>query len=314
MKDVWFIDALASDALASDVSDFLGYIVRQRRLTENTRLVYQRGLTRFAAFVHSGGIADYLTPQSSELAGYLESLHRLAPASRSMAATALRSFYQWLVGQGRLSANAARPVQALACPAIGQRLPKVLTPQQVRRLLDAPDKMCRLYWLHKALLEFLYASACRASEVSDLRMENVDLDAATARVTGKGNKERMVLLGEPAVQALHSYIHLLRPDLIRQQSVPPPWMFVSRTGRRLDREYIWMLVNGCAAKAGLPQWVGAHTLRHTAATHILAGGAGARFVQEILGHSSLATTATYLHLDLSQLRRVHERFEAWRCR
>lgn len=306
-------DELLLDTLNADMEAFLHYIEHERRLALNTRLTYKRALAKFAAFVEDGGILDYRGPKAGEIARYVEALHDagLAPSSRAVTVLALRLFYGRLVELGQLSATAARPVLALAVPALPARLPNVLTVEGVRQLLQAPSPQTRLYLRDRALLEFLYASACRASEAADLRLDNVDLDGATARVWGKGSKERVVLLGEPAVQALGSYLHLLRPNLAARAS-EPPWLFLSHSGQRLSRALVWMLVKGYADKAGLPEWVNAHSLRHAAGTHLLQGGADVRYAQEFLGHANVDVTMVYLHLDVSHLRQVHERFEEYR--
>ncbi len=264
--------------------------------------------------MREGGIADYLEPKLDEIAGYLESLHKrgLSPSSRQLAIVALKSFYERLASLDRMSVDAARPVLSLANLEIPERLPDVLTVEQVIRLLDAPPKTCRMYWLHKAMLEYLFASACRCSEVVNLLVADIDLDAGTARVRGKGSKERVVLFGEQAVQSLNAYIHLLRPDLTRRKKEELPWFFVSRAGRQLDREYVWLMVHRYAVQAGLPEWVGAHSLRHAALTAIIKGGCDLRFVQALAGHSRAASTAIYLHLSTADLRRAHDKFEAYR--
>lgn len=295
--------------LETDVAAFLDTLH-----SSNTRATYTRSLRRFTTFAVHGGIADYRAPQTGEMAGFLETLHAegLAASSRSLTITAAKMFYRWLVRQGRLTTSAARPVTALTTPALPQRLPRVLTVDEVRRLLEAPRPTRWLFLRDKALLEFLYATGCRASEATGLRVDDLDLDTATARVLGKGSKERIVLLGAPAVQALYSYIVLLRPDLACRQAAPLPWVFLSGNGKRLTREYVWTLVNGYARQVGLPAWVGAHSLRHAASTHLLQGGADVRFTQEILGHANAETTTIYLHLDISHLRRAHERFDEYR--
>lgn len=176
--------AIVGDLLESDVAAFLDYIRHERRLSANTRQTYEYGLTKHAAFVRSSGVADYLAPQPAELACYLEALHEhgLAAASRSLVITALQRFYQRLVSLGRLSSTAARPVQALAKSAIPERLPRVLTVEEVRKLLEAPCATAKMYLRDRALLEFLYASGCRASEIVGLRVTDLNLDAGTARV------------------------------------------------------------------------------------------------------------------------------------
>jgi integrase/recombinase XerD len=195
----------------------------------------------------------------------------------------------------------------LVAPAVWDRLPGVLGPAAVERLLEAPDASTRLGRRDRAALETLYATGCRASEVVGLRPRDLDFARGTARCVGKGDKERLVPLGSRARAALEVYLRDDRPALVRRHPETEA-VFVGRSGRSLSRMGLWRVVKTHARGAGLPEHVSPHTLRHSFATHMLAGGADLRVVQEMLGHVSIATTQIYTRVELSRLRQVHAAF------
>jgi integrase/recombinase XerD len=183
----------------------------------------------------------------------------------------------------------------------------VLSPAGVDRLLGVPDAETRLGRRDRAALETLYATGCRASEVAGLRPADLDLEAGLVRCIGKGNKERRVPLGSRAIAALRDYLLRDRPALVLRRPETAT-VFVSKSGRPLSRTALWEIVKRAARQAGLAGDVSPHTLRHSFATHLLAGGADLRVVQEMLGHASIATTQIYTRVELSRLRNVHARF------
>ena len=173
--------------------------------------------------------------------------------------------------------------------------------------VDAPQPLDRYYLRDRAILETLYATGSRASEVVGLKMEDLYLDAAFCKCFGKGSKQRIVPLGRIAVSALEAYLEKQRPRLV-QSSPEAPWVFVSRGGRQLTREMLWVLVKKYVKRAGLHSKVSPHTLRHSFATHLLAGGADLRTVQELLGHANIRTTQHYTHVDRDRLKAIHQKF------
>src|SRR5207302_6227229 len=182
-----------------------------------------------------------------------------------------------------------------------------LSPENVNKLLEAPLPLDRYCLRDRALLETLYATGSRASEVVGLKLADLHLEPGFCKCFGKGNKQRIVPLGRVAINALRAYLERLRPQLI--QSAPEtPWVFVSRGGKKLTREMLWVLVKKYVKRAGLPGKVSPHTLRHSFATHLLAGGADLRTVQELLGHASIQTTQHYTHVDRDRLRAIHKKF------
>jgi integrase/recombinase XerD len=293
-------------ALTDDVQAFRHYIRSERGLADNTLLAYTRDLERFARWAEKG-LADYLNPTLRELAGYLGHLREeesLAPSSVARHLVALKVFYRFLRLEERTSQGT---VDLLASPTLWERIPQVLSPENVNKLLDAPLAVDRHYLRDRALLETLYATGSRASEVVGLKMADLHLDAGFCKCFGKGSKQRIVPLGRVAVNALRAYQEKQRPQLI-QTSPDTPWVFVSRGGKKLTREMLWVLVKKYVKRAGLPGKVSPHTLRHSFATHLLAGGADLRTVQELLGHASIQTTQHYTHVDRERLRAIHKKY------
>lgn len=293
-------------ALRQEVGAFKLYLQAERGLAANTVLAYGRDLDRFALWASSGGLGDYRAPNVRELTKYLAFLQEegLAAPSAARHLVALKMFYRFLRLEERVDNQA---VDLLSSPSLWERIPQVLSPESVDRLLAAPRSDDRFYLRDKALLETLYATGSRASEVVGLKLADVYLDSNFCKCTGKGSKQRVVPLGKPAIVALSAYLRDLRPKLIA--SAPgAPWLFVSKVGRALTREMLWILVKKYAGRAGLNPAVSPHTLRHSFATHLLAGGADLRMVQELLGHASIRTTQLYTHVDRERLRAIHRNF------
>jgi integrase/recombinase XerD len=292
--------------LSDDLTAFRQYLQAERGMAANTVLAYGRDLERFGGWVVGGGLRNYLSPSVRELSHYLAFLRdeRLAPTSVARHLVTLKMFYRFLRMEER---TAESTVDLLSSPALWERIPQVLSPEAVERLLAAPLPIDRFFLRDKALLETLYATGSRASEVVGLRLEDLYLDAAFCKCLGKGSKQRVVPLGRPAVEALKAYLSDLRPKLVR--AVPDaPWTFVSRGGRPLSRVVLWSLVKKYVVRAGLNSKVSPHTLRHSFATHLLSGGADLRTVQELLGHANIRTTQHYTHVDRDRLRAIHKRF------
>jgi integrase/recombinase XerD len=292
-------------ALSEDLTAFRNYMTAERGLAKNTVLAYGRDLDRFAEWVAGAGLDDYLRPGLRELVNYLAHLRdeQLAPPSVARHLVALKMFYRFLRLEERATDGT---VELLSSPALWERIPQVLSPDNVEQLLAAPQATDRFYLRDRALLETLYATGSRASEVVGLRLEDVYLDSAFLKCLGKGNKQRVVPLGRPAVEALKAYLGEQRPELTK--AADAPWVFVSRGGRALTREMLWVIVKKYVRRAGLNARVSPHTLRHSFATHLLSGGADLRTVQELLGHANIRTTQMYTHVDRDRLRAVHRKF------
>jgi integrase/recombinase XerD len=296
---------MSNTALSGDITAFRHYLEAERGMAKNTVLAYDRDLRRFGQWALDGGVVDYLAPRVRELTNYLGFLRdeHLAAPSVARHLVALKMFYRFLRLEERIAQNT---VELLSSPSLWERIPQVLSPESVDRLLAAPRSGERFYLRDRAILETLYATGSRASEVVSLRLADVYLDGGFCKCTGKGSKQRIVPLGEHATGALRAYVNDLRPRLVKANEVP--WLFVSRCGRVLTREMLWVLVKKYVRRAGLNARVSPHTLRHSFATHLLAGGADLRAVQELLGHASIRTTQHYTHVDPSRLQAIHRRF------
>jgi len=294
------------DAIFDDVKAFRHYLQSERGLAGNTVMAYGRDLDRFALWVADKGLKDYLQPTVRELSGYISRLREagLAPSSVARHLVALKMFYRFLRLEERTTQNT---VELLSSPSLWERIPQVLSPESVEKLLAAPLATDRFYLRDKALLETLYATGSRASEVVGLQMNDVYLDSGFCKCLGKGSKQRVVPLGRPAVTALKNYLSDLRPELVRA-APDATHVFVSRGGKALTREMLWILVKKYVRRAALNAKVSPHTLRHSFATHLLAGGADLRTVQELLGHANIRTTQHYTHVDRDRLKAIHRQF------
>lgn len=286
------------------LSAFIQYASGECHLAENTVAAYQRDLKRFFQWLQSRSL-----PKLSirDLADYMGWLHeqKLAPASVARHIVSLKVFFRYLQLEGVLQDNLA---ELLGSQKLWERVPKVLSPQQVNRLFEAPTYGDPYWRRDRALLELLYATGCRASELSNLRLQDLHLQEGFCNCRGKGNKERLVPLGVRAAEAVRAYQEHERGKLAARVPSAPDWLLLSYRGRRLRRERIWELLKRYAARVGAPPEVSPHTLRHSFATHMLAGGADLRQVQEMLGHASIATTQIYTHVDITRLQAVHRKF------
>jgi integrase/recombinase XerD len=306
MKDKPSAAAAHYTALADDIAAFRHYIQAERGMAENTILAYGRDLDRFALWTANGGLGDYLRPTLRDLSHYLSHLRDegLSPASSARHLVALKMFYRFLRLEERADPSA---VELLSAPALWERIPQVLSPESVDKLLAAPVATDRFFLRDRAILETLYATGTRASEVVHLHLADLYLDSSFCKCTGKGSKQRVVPLGKHALAALRAYLSDQRPKLVR--ALPEsPWVFVSRGGQALTREMLWILVKKYVRRAELNPKVSPHTLRHSFATHMLAGGADLRTVQELLGHANIQTTQIYTHVDRDRLKKIHQRF------
>ena len=292
--------------LASDVSAFQNYLRAERGMAVNTVLAYGRDLDRFAAWVAESGLGNYLKPSVRKLGNYLSHLRDdgLAPPSVARNLVALKMFFRFLRLEERTTEST---IDLLSSPTLWDRIPQVLSPQSVEKLLAAPLMTDRFFLRDRALLETLYATGSRASEVVGLKLQDLYIDSSFCKCLGKGNKQRVIPLGRKAVEALRAYLEEQRPKLTRT-AADAPWVFVSRGGKALTREMLWILVKKYVQRAGLNAKVSPHTLRHSFATHMLAGNADLRTVQELLGHANIRTTQRYTHVDRERLKAVHSKY------
>lgn len=299
-------DIRRADPDRDPVGPFLHYLMAECGLSPNTLAAYRSDVARFARWRKDHAPGPLGAVKVATLAKYVDHLsgRGLAPSSIGRNLASLSTFFRYLVAEGKLAENLAK---LLVAPALWDRLPTVLGPAAVDRLLSTPAAETALGRRDRAALETLYATGGRASEVAGLRPADLDLKRGFARVVGKGTKERVVPLGSKAREALTIYLEGDRPKLVARRPETPT-VFVSKTGRPLSRAGLWSIVKAHARAAGLSTAVTTHTLRHSFATHLLAGGADLRVVQELLGHASIGTTQIYTRVELSRLREVHRLF------
>ncbi len=282
----------------------LEYLRTEAQLAVNTLSAYTRDLRRFREWLVGRNPARLAVRDLSDYMGWLGTKN-LAPPSIARHVVAVKVFYRYLQLEGIVQENVA---ELLAPQKQWERVPEVMSPNTMLALVHAPSAGDAYWRRDRALLELMYASGCRASEVSNLQVRDVHLEEAICRCHGKGNKQRMVPLGVPAIAAIRKYLEEERGYLAAKAKTAPEWLLLSRRGQRLRREAIWELVKRYAARTGASPDVSPHTIRHSFATHLLAGGADLRQVQEMLGHASIATTQIYTHVDRSRLKRVHKEF------
>jgi len=290
---------------ASLIQSFLDYLSVECGAAANTQLAYANDLRKFREYLDRRGQPDATRVTTTLALGFLVELKDKGYAVGSIARmlVAVKMLYRYLALEGIVERNV---VSALDSPKLWRRLPTVLSPAEVGKLLAEPDTTKPLGLRDKAILELLYATGVRASEVVGLDVDSVHYDYGYIRCLGKGSKERVVPIGSKAVEVTQRYAAQERPRLLKGRSCPA--LFVSRLGGRLSRLTVWRLVKRYARLAGIRKEVYPHALRHSFATHLLAGGADLRSVQEMLGHASIITTQVYTHVDLGRLKDVHRRF------
>ena len=283
---------------------FAAYAAGECHLADNTVAAYRRDIRRFFEWLQGRGISGLSIRDLADYAGWLHG-RELGPASIARHIVSLRVFFRYLQLEGALQENLA---ELLGSQKLWERVPKVLGPQQIERLLQCPHDGDPHWRRDRAMLELLYATGCRASELSGLRLVDLHLDEGYCICRGKGDKQRLVPIGGRAIAAVRVYLQHERGDLAAHSAPPPGWVLLSSRGRRLRRERIWELLKRYACRIGAPPEISPHTLRHSFATHMLSGGADLRQVQEMLGHASIATTQIYTHVDAARLKAVHKKF------
>ena len=265
-------------------------------MSTNSIDAYARDLKRYAAFCPDGSSGD---PEL--VRAYLDSLYKAGLASRSIARhlTTLRNFYNFLIREGKVVSD---PVGIIALPRQWKQLPKYLSLEQIEKLLAAPDPARLVGVRDRAMLEFLYATGLRVSELCAAELSALKLDPGLIRVRGKGGKERFVPVGRSALRAVQEYLERGRPQMLKGRG--SPYLFVTARGSRMTRQAFWKLIVLYGKRAGIWQKLTPHVLRHSFATHLLEGGADLRSVQTMLGHADIGTTQIYTHVMKSRLRSI----------
>jgi len=292
------------------VNGFLNYLAVEKGFSENTTAAYRNDLSQLVSFAEEeaarrGSAPSWAGFTRQDMLGYLLNLKERNYAATTVArkVAAAKSFFGFMVAEGRIKEN---PTQNIGSPRIGRSLPKPVSIGQVRHLLEQPAKLSTPEAKRdRAMLELLYASGMRVSELVALNLDDVDTEDGYVRCFGKGHKERLVPIYRQAALAVKEYMNETRPHLVH--GAEEGALFVNLRGERLTRQGLWQILKGYVKSAGLDAGVTPHTLRHSFATHMLSGGADLRSVQELLGHANISTTQVYTHLTSEHIRRSYEK-------
>ncbi|MDE0474315.1 MAG: site-specific tyrosine recombinase XerD [Gammaproteobacteria bacterium] len=281
---------------------FADYLAFERGLSARTMEAYGRDVARLIGYLSDLGIVRPGDITRLELRDYVYSLkdRGLAPTSIRRALSSMRAYFAFLLEEEVIETD---PTEQIESPRVWRTLPEVLSMREIERLLEAPELSDPLCWRNRAVLELLYATGMRVSELTGLPLQGVDLEDRTCLVYGKGAKERMVPFGRAARRALIRYLRDVRPELERGRS--EGMFFLSARGRPLTRMAVWTIVRKARDRAGIERPVSPHTLRHSCATHLLEGGADLAAVQELLGHVDITTTEIYTHVDRDYVHEMH---------
>ena len=295
------LDTRSRNAL---LKQFLVHLASERGLATNTLLGYRRDLESLEDFLAQRKLT-FTTASADDYVGYLHGQRRVKKSTKTVARriAAIRVFLRFLSGEGH---DVDKILQQIERPKPERSLPKVLGRAQVDALIAAPDPKSPLFARDVAILELLYACGLRATELCDLKVKDVNFQVGCVRVMGKGRKERIVPLGRAAAEAITRYLNDSRGKLARVAG--DERLFLSRSGKPMERIALWMLVEKYGRKSGILKDVSPHTLRHCFASHLLGGGADLRVVQELLGHSDIQTTQIYTHVDQTRLRSIHKKY------
>jgi len=292
------------------IDSFLNYLAVERGYSENTIDAYRNDLYQLADFVwgesvKSGAILPWTRFNRQSMLSYMLSLKERGYVSTTVArkVAAVKSFFGFMVADGIMKTS---PVDGISSPKVGKSLPKPISVSQARRLIEQPGKLSTPEAKRdRAMLELLYASGMRVSELVSLNLTDIDTKGGSVRCFGKGHKERLIPIAPSAALTLEEYINEARPKLAPASSETA--LFLNRRGGRLTRQGLWQILKGYAKEAGLEVQVTPHTLRHSFATHMLSGGADLRSVQQLLGHANISTTQVYTHLTSEHVRRTYEK-------
>ena len=310
------------------IEDFILYLATERGLSDNYQLSTRLSLEGFTAWLErrttvesvKGEAAKSEAPDDAEasispvspsavthqqISDYLAHKKRLglSAASIKLIVVAIKIFFRWLQARKRIPSD---PAEVLPLPRTERYLPETLNELQIDHLLEGVAVNAPRGLRDRAILELLYASGLRVSELVNARLENLDFDARIIRVTGKGNKTRLVPVGKKACDAIRAYLEKERPEMVGKRTGSE--IFLSSRGTKLTTVRVWQIVKACAKNAGLDINVYPHLLRHSFATHLLSNGADLRIIQEMLGHADISTTQIYTHVDQQRLKAVHHRF------
>lgn len=291
--------------MTEHLRSYLHYLTLEKNLSENSVHSYKLNLTRYIDYLESLGIKNPEAVKEEMLSKFIKLLSELLLSPRSIAqnVSTLKGFHKFLVGERIVKTD---PTQNLTLPKLSKSLPEVLTQDEVELILQQPETSARLGVRDKAILETLYATGMRVSELLNLKQSNINFGDGFVRVFGKGSKERLIPIGRSAISWIKKYQSETRINLPNENSKDV--LFLNSRGKPMSRMAIWDIVDKYVRKALIEKAVHPHTFRHSFATHLLEGGADLRAVQEMLGHSDISTTEIYTHIDREYLKEVHKTF------
>ncbi|HOX54508.1 MAG: site-specific tyrosine recombinase XerD [Candidatus Omnitrophica bacterium] len=287
------------------LENFINYLSIERGLAKNTLESYRRDLNKYIIFMKSKGFSDATRIDREQINAFLFSLKdkSLSMNSISRNLVAIKMFHRFLVREGHSKQD---PTSLLESPKLWKRIPDVLSSDEVEAIIEASYPRDWQTIRDRALLELMYASGMRVSEVVNLKVSDLNLDIGFVRCLGKGQKERIIPIGKSAILSIRRYLDKTRPKLAKKEATP--FLFLSRMGKKISRQSIWKLIKQYALKAKIKKEIKPHTLRHSFATHLLERGADLRSVQEMLGHSDISTTQVYTHINKDRLKSIHQKF------
>jgi integrase/recombinase XerD len=287
------------------IDDFMNYLSVERGLAKNTLLAYRRDLDKYIDYLSQKGIKAGTQVSREHVSNFMFDLkkHDMSATTICRNLAAVKMFHRFLVRENLAKED---PTTLVDTPKLWMRMPSVLTQAEVESMIAAASGKKVQQIRDQAILEILYASGLRVSELSDLKTTSINYDVGFVRAVGKGSKERIIPLGMKAREALQKYLLRARPQLLRDKTNDV--LFLSRLGKKISRQSLWAVIKFYARKANIKKTIKPHTLRHTFATHLLEHGADLRSVQEMLGHADISTTQIYTHVDKERLKSVHKQF------
>jgi integrase/recombinase XerD len=287
------------------LDQFLHYILVEKGLSKNTIDAYSHGLNRFLGYLRKRGIQEMPRVSKLDMRTFFLGLKRQGLSTRSVVRdlAAIRSFFRFLVQEGILDAN---PIEELESPRIERKLPEILTLKEVEQLLEQPDSQTPIGIRDRTMLEVLYATGMRVSELTKLPIQQVNLEGGYVLVFGKGSKERIIPLGSEAMKWITLYLNSAREKFAKGKESSS--LFINRSGRGMSRQQFWKNIKAYGRRAGIRKRITPHLLRHSFASHLLEGGADLRSVQIMLGHTDISTTQIYTHVTGERLKKIHQRY------
>jgi integrase/recombinase XerD len=287
------------------LDQFLHYLIVEKGLAKNTIEAYSHDLNRFSDYLKAKGIQDILNVGKFDVRAFLLVLKRQGLSTKTISRNlvAIRTFFKFLIQEGILEAN---PIEEVGSPTVAKTLPEILTLKEVEELLEQPNIKTPLGIRDRAMLEMLYATGMRVSELTRLPMNQVNLEGGYVLLYGKGSKERMVPLGSEAMKWLALYLRMARGRFAKRKESNA--LFISRSGKGMSRQRFWRSLKEYGRRAGIRKRISPHLLRHSFASHLLERGADLRSVQIMLGHVDISTTQIYTHVTGERLKKIHQRY------